>query len=76
MTIEITKPEIEALILRRLQSGGFNSPEDLILHALRGSENRTEETGSALIAAMQASPYRETEIEPARYAMPVREVSL
>lgn len=48
----------------------------MILHALRGSENRTEAIGSALIAAMQASPYRETEIEPTRYLMPVREVSL
>ena len=28
-----------------------------------------------LIAAMQASPYRELEIEPARYRMPVRDVT-
>ena len=31
-------------------------------------------TGEALIAAMQASPHRDVDIEPRRTAMPVREV--
>jgi hypothetical protein len=33
-------------------------------------------SGEALIAAMQASPHREIEVEPKRAPMPVREVSL
>lgn len=33
-------------------------------------------TGKALIEAMQASPHRETDIEPARAPLPVRDVSL
>jgi prevent-host-death family protein len=33
-------------------------------------------TGEVLIAAMQASPHRDVEIEPSRAEMPVREVSL
>src|SRR5690348_8526428 len=33
-------------------------------------------TGLALIEAMQASPYREVELEPGRGPMPVRDVSL
>src|SRR6202048_103428 len=33
-------------------------------------------TGQALIAAMQASPYREIDLEPTRAVMPVRDVSL
>src|ERR1700720_2952507 len=33
-------------------------------------------TGTALIAAMQASPYREVEVEPERSPLPVRDVSL
>ena len=33
-------------------------------------------TGTALIAAVQASPYRDLEIAPARGAMPVRDVAL
>ena len=32
--------------------------------------------GSSLIAAMQASSHRETEIEPERYRMPVREIEI
>ncbi len=33
-------------------------------------------TGEALIAAMQASPYREIDIEPRRSRLPVRDVAL
>ena len=33
-------------------------------------------TGEALIDALQASPYRDIEIEPQRMPMPVRDVSL
>ena len=38
MTIQITKPEIEALINQRLQSGEFKDAEDVILHALKSAE--------------------------------------
>jgi hypothetical protein len=34
MTIEINRPEIEALIQQRLQSGAFESVEDVIFDAL------------------------------------------
>lgn len=34
MTIEINRPELEALIQKRLQSGTFDNVEDLILRAL------------------------------------------
>jgi len=73
MTIEITKPEVEALIEQRLRSGAFSSAEDVILHALRSSEPR-QRTGAELVAAMQASPCREIDIEPPRYRLPVRDV--
>jgi prevent-host-death family protein len=33
-------------------------------------------TGEALVAAMQASPYREMDIEPRRSRLPVRDVKL
>ena len=33
-------------------------------------------TGEQLIAALQASPYREVDLEPGRDRMPVRDVSL
>ena len=37
MTIQITKPEIEALINQRLQSGGFKDAEDVVFQALQSS---------------------------------------
>ena len=75
MTIEISRPEVEALILERMKSGAFSSAEDVILHALRSSKPESR-TGAALIAAMQASPHKEIEIEASRGPMPVRDVSL
>jgi len=38
MTIQITKPEVEALINQRLQSGAFKDAEDVILQALQSSQ--------------------------------------
>lgn len=37
MTIEITRPEVEALIQQRLKSGAFMDAEDVIFQALRSS---------------------------------------
>jgi hypothetical protein len=37
MTIQITKPEVEALINQRLESGAFKDAEDVILQALQSS---------------------------------------
>ena len=37
MTIEIEKPELEALILERMQKGQFASVEDALMQALQSS---------------------------------------
>lgn len=81
MTIEIHQPELEALILERMQKGAFGSVEDVLLQALKSSPLPADEnepscssTGADLIAAMQASPYKEVDLEPARERMPVRDV--
>jgi len=37
MTIQITRPEVEALIKTRLESGQFKDAEDVILQALQSS---------------------------------------
>ena len=37
MTIQITKPEVEALINQRLRSGGFRDAEDVVWQALQSS---------------------------------------
>lgn len=87
MTIEIHKPELEALILERMGEGAFQSVEDVLLHALRSSPPPSEpclesstgapgRTGAELVAAMQASPYKEVDLSPGRYALPVRDVAL
>src|SRR5437016_3867276 len=41
MIIQITQPEIEALIQQRLTSGTFRDAEDVILQALRSSQPET-----------------------------------
>lgn len=83
MTIEIHRPELEAMIMQRMKSGRFHNIEDVLIQALktsslaedrRGSSGQ-QRTGADLIAALQASPYREIEIEPARYRLPVRDVA-
>jgi hypothetical protein len=84
MTIEIHRPELEALILKRMKSGPFRDVEDVLMQALtsgpvsmEGAATAPEDsrTGADLIAAMQASPYRDISIEPARYRLPVRDVA-
>ena len=43
MTIQITRPEVEALINQRLQSGAYKDAEDVVLQALRASGTPTAE---------------------------------
>ena len=85
MTIEIHRPELEALIIQRMKSGGFHNVEDVLLQALKTSQpveersgtSRDKRTGADLIAALQASPYRELDIEPPRVRLTtVRDVML
>jgi hypothetical protein len=62
MTIEIHRPELEALILERMKSGAFQNVEDVLMQALKsapppaegagGPEERAH-TGAELVAAMQ-----------------------
>lgn len=78
MTIEIHKPELEALIIERLRSGAFESIEDVLMQALQGSSvppKKETRTGADLVAAMQASPCKEIDLEPIRTTMPVRDIT-
>jgi hypothetical protein len=62
-----------------MKAGGFDNVEDVLMQALETSPvtapTAKNGTGAGLIAAMQSSPYREVEIEPARHRMPVRDVT-
>ena len=42
MTIEIHRPELEALIRERMESGAFQNVEDVLMQALKSSETTTE----------------------------------
>ncbi len=85
MTIEIHRPELEALILQRMKSSGVHDMEDFLMQALKASpageaneqQTRDRRTGADLIAAFQASPHRELNIEPPRFrlTLPLRDVT-
>jgi hypothetical protein len=82
MTIEIHRPELEALIRERMKVGGLQNPEDALMQALKLSPLATAKestapapTGADLVAAMQASPYKDVSLEPTRGPMPVRDVT-
>jgi hypothetical protein len=87
MTIEIRRPELEALIRERMKTGAFQTVEDALMQALESSplpagkaagpsHESPRPTGAHLVAAMQASPYKEIDLEPPRDRLPVRESSL
>lgn len=84
MNLEIHKPELAQRVQAQIQSGHFNDVDELLEKALDALEGRTSaasardtRTGAALIAALQASPYRELDIEPPRVRLAnIRDVEL
>ena len=90
MNFEIHKPELVQRLNAQIQSGHFHDADEVLENALDALEERASapsraqaeksddrRTGADLIAALQASPYREVDIEPARFrlSMPVRDVT-
>jgi prevent-host-death family protein len=69
-------------LVRRVRSEGpqhvtvHGRDEVVVIAAEEFRRLKGERGGDALIAAMQASPYREIDIEPGRDRMPVRGVGL
>jgi len=69
-------------LVRRVRSEGpqhvtvHGRDEVVVVAADEFRRLKGERTGEALIAAMQASPYRDIDIEPRRERMPVRDVLL
>ncbi len=69
-------------LVRRVRSEGpqhvtvHGRDEVVVLSAEEFRRLKGTRTGAALIEAIQASPYRDLEIEPSRAAMPVRDVHL
>ena len=85
MNLEIQNPELVQRVNAHIQAGHAHDARELFERALdaldekspappRGRETRT---GADLIAALQASPDRELEIEPSRVRLTdVRDVTL
>jgi prevent-host-death family protein len=69
-------------LVRRVRSEGpqhvtvHGRDEVVVISAEEFRRLKGERSGEALIAAMQASPYREISIEPGRGVFPVRDASL
>jgi prevent-host-death family protein len=69
-------------LVRRVHSEGpqhvtvHGRDEVVVVSAEEFRRLKGERTGEALIAALQASPYRDIDIEPRRGPMPVRGVEL
>jgi prevent-host-death family protein len=69
-------------LIRRVRSEGpqhvtvHGRDEVVVVSAEEFRRLKGERSGDALIAAMQASPYRDIDIEPKRYRTPVRGVDL
>jgi prevent-host-death family protein len=69
-------------LVRRVRSEGpqhvtvHGRDEVVVIAAEEFRRLKGDLTGQALIAAMQASPHRDIDIEPRRAPMPVREVAL
>lgn len=69
-------------LVRRVRSEGpqhvtvHGRDEVVVISAEEFRRLKGDLTGEALIAAMQASPHRDIDIEPRRAPMPVRKVAL
>ena len=69
-------------LVRRVRSEGpqivtvHGREEVVVISAEEFRRLNGDRTGEALIAAMQASPSRDIEIEPGRHRLPVRDVVL
>jgi len=76
-------PEQEAFIQQRIRTGRFTTADQAVQAAVslleeQESDNATAKgaMGSELVAAMQASPCKDIDLEPARPHLAVRDVTL
>ncbi len=74
MQIKIHKPELQFLIRQAMADGRFREVEEAMLQAFKTTaqpapaptEDAPVRTGSELVAAMQAIPYKDVDFEPER----------
>ncbi len=73
----------EAFIQQGIRMGRFTTADEAVQEAVSllevqesGSVAANGAMGSALVAAMQASPYKDIDLEPTRPYLPVRDITL
>ena len=71
MNLEIHKPELARRVQAQIQSGHFQSADELIEKALDALERADADasakaTGAVVLAALQASPYQDVDLTPPR----------
>lgn len=79
MTLTITLSDEQAMALQaKAVAEGLSVEQWIQRLAEQGQPGLPHEnrTGADLIAALQDSPYRDIDIEPERYRLPVRDVVL
>ena len=83
MNLEIHKPELAQRVQAQIQSGQFHNTDELIERALDALDEQAiaaapeTATGAVVLAALQASPYRDIDLTPPRVRLTnVRDVAL
>jgi hypothetical protein len=83
MNLEIHKPELAQRVQAQIQSGHFHDTDELIEKALDALDEQATGgtpvtgTGAVVLAALQASPYRDIDLTPPRVRLTnVRDVVL
>ena len=83
MNIEIHNPELVQRLTAHIQTGHFHDADELIEKALDALDEHTAaaspptETGSVVLAALQASPFPDIDLTPPRVRLAnVRDVVL
>jgi Arc/MetJ-type ribon-helix-helix transcriptional regulator len=86
MQLEIQTPELEQRVRRQIQSGQFHNVDELLTKALDALEGQKpalspaghDDSGAALLAVLQASPFPEIDLAPPRDRVPllVRDIEL
>ncbi len=79
MQIEIHTPELEQRVRGKIQSGQYHDTDELFIKALDALDekpapgpSKREDSGAAILAVLQDSPYPEIDLAPARDRVPVQ----
>ncbi len=79
MTIEIRQPELEALIQQRIDSGAFQSVEDMLLQALKSmpaTARPTKANLAAFLSVPDGNGVSGAQLVAAMQASPAKDISL